>query len=257
MQKSTKSALFLISVPIIIVATLVLQYLIVNLVGRQIPTDDRNIIDSLPFDPTQIESITKFRNCQNGNFGGYNAKGEYESNRSLKHTLRVTPTYRGTSGQVEVYAPFSGKVVEKFIAKGKTELRLKQEKSEWHFVLFDITTVPWLDVNKLVKSGELIGYANQNPQGEFDFGMQYSRDLSIISRLSISLGFGEISHLANWDTPFAYMTPQVLSSIARYGITPQSIQHSKEFRDNKPCDSANLNSFVTEDTLTLQQAAAM
>jgi len=69
-------------------------------------------ITSNPVDLSQINRISKFRSCIGHDYSGTNSEGRQESNRSMKHYVEPINSLAGTSGELQVFAPFDGRITQ-------------------------------------------------------------------------------------------------------------------------------------------------
>lgn len=215
-----------VRVTISIVAVLVALF-VVNLIffnGSKGPITAGPFITNNPFDLTQIKSISKFRSCEGHNFSGYNADGEEETYRTMKHYIEVVDQLSQTTGQVKIIAPFDGKISQ--ISKDPRGTNVYISPSEgsngWDVLFFHIDLLSQFDdEGTKITSGEHIGFANLDGGSNFDISMKY-------------FGLGDQRN----DSPFFYMTNEVLSEYSSAGVTLENIITPKEERDASPCQLA-------------------
>ena len=222
------------------------------------PDPDVKTITSVPVDLTQILSISKYRSCSGHDRAGYNFQKTLETDRSMKHYLFPIAQFQGTTNKIKLFAPFDGivamvqwvnpdgtKVRSDWLRKdgrkdfGKPQTAMKGGRRDSGN---DIDFVSKLDENAVfgfrhviftkdfqigdtVKSGEFIGFASVSEiMNDFDIdyvGREYKQEGD--SRVEIL------------DSMFNHMTPGVLAEFAKYGLTPENTQFSKEYRDINPC----------------------
>ena len=178
-------------------------------------------ITTNPIDLTQIFSISQFRSCMGHDYSGKNVDGQIEKNRSMKHYITVTQEFDQSAGKVKVFAPFNGKITsvkDEQNPRGN-QVWLEGNTAGWNFIFFHIDLLPNIAKGSEINAGELIGYANLKGGANFDFGVK-------------SFGFGG----QKFDSPFNYMSADVLSEYAKVGIDPDNILIPKETRDASPCD---------------------
>jgi len=182
---------------------------------------DEQFITSNPVDLSQINRISKFRSCIGHDYSGTNSEGQQESNRSMKHYVEPINSLAGTSGKLQVFAPFDGKITQ-----AKSEGRGQQvwisTSNGWHFIFFHIDLLEQFSDGSSVNSGEHIGYANLlMGAANFDIGLKQ---------------FGPGKQVFN--SPFLYMDSTVLDEYLEKGLTPEDVIISKFERDSNPCNFA-------------------
>ncbi len=189
-------------------------------------------ITAIPVDLTQIQAISKYRSCSGHNRDGYTFDQVLETNRSLKHYLFPTTQFQGTTDKVKLFAPFDGTVSSISLESAKVGGRPQSGNGIGfatpvdpmvEFVFGHVYFSREFKVGEKIKAGELIGFASL-AQKEFDFDL----DLHGLYR---SKDGAEIL-----DSIFDHMTPKVLESFAKFGVTPTNTKESKASRDAKPCD---------------------
>ena len=203
----------------VFIAILVVGFIFFN----RTQTSTGPFITDNPFDLSQIKSISQFRSCEGHNYSGYNADGEEETYRTMKHYIESTDQLSQTTGQVKIFAPFDGEVSQ--IAKDPrgTQVYLSpvSGSSGWDLIFFHIDLLSQFNSNgKKIMSGEHIGYANLTNAANFDISLR-------------NFGFKQRN-----DSPFFYMTDEVLSQYSLVGVTLANIVISKEERDASPCQIA-------------------
>ena len=176
-----------------------------------------------PLDLSQIKSISKFRSCEGHNFSGYNADGEEETYRTMKHYVEAIDELAQTTQRVKIFAPFDGKVSQ--IAKdprgSQVYLSPKSGSNGWDILFFHVDLLPQFSSRgTVITSGEHIGYANLENAANFDISLR-------------NFGLKQLN-----DSPFFYMTENVLSEYSLAGVTLDNIITSKEERDISPCQLA-------------------
>jgi len=184
----------------------------------------RPFITANPIDLNQTKAISQFRSCEGHNFSGRNADGIKETYRTMKHYIEVVDSLAQTPGQVKIFAPFDGRVSQ--ISKGprgsRVHLSPDADTSDWDFLYFHVDLLPkYNDQGTDISAGDHIGYANLIGGANFDFSL---RNFGLGSQLN--------------DTPFSYMTEEVLSQYAAAGITLDNIVIPQEERDASPCQLA-------------------
>jgi hypothetical protein len=239
----------IILAPIILVALIIIQYLATNfLISSQPFSATKGLIKANPVNLLQIDSISKFRSCQGHDLSGYNSKGELESNRSMKHYLNPATEFRSTKGKVEVYAPFDGIITGNFSGFRSAEVYIKSHDTNWVVLFYHIELLKALDTGGTVTAGQLIGYADVSDQSNFDISMQRNQDNTIFDFITAKvIKFGYPPFFNQYETMFAFMTDEVLAEYRARGFDPDKLVHSKEYRDNKPCDFNNERLFHDDD----------
>lgn len=184
-------------------------------------TATSQFITGNPFDLSQIRSISQYRSCEGHNYSGYNAQGEKETYRTMKHYIEAIDTLMQTKQQLKVFAPFDGNIsqIESDSRGSRVYLSPKMQSNGWDFVFFHIDLLPEFN-NEGVEfvTGTHIGFANLTNSGNFDIAM---KNFSTSKQLN--------------GSPFHYMTQEVLSQYSDVGITLNNIIIPKEQRDYSPC----------------------
>jgi len=175
-----------------------------------------HFITSNPLDLSQIQSISQFRSCVGHDYSGINSDGEKETLRSMKHYITPKESIKKAS----VFAPFDGEIssIEGEQIDRGVQVWLSPPDSSWNFIFFHINLVDGLERGSDVKTGQLIGYSDLTTGGNFDVGLK-------------NFGFGG----QRFDSQFRYMTNEVLAEYAEFGITPENVITTKEYRDANPC----------------------
>lgn len=151
----------------------------------------------------------------------------------MKYYVTAKSEFRGTVDAVSVFAPFDGEV---FLidndrgGPGDQQIWLQPDAGnpasprQWQFVFFHINLDPSLQKGSRVTAGQNIGTANlargpDRATGNFDFAMKFTRPL----------------HQPAVDQVFTHMALNVLADYAEYGITPEKLTISEEYRDVHDC----------------------
>lgn len=198
----------------------------VNLLGfdqSRIPTNTGSFITANPLDLSQIKSISQYRSCEGHNFSGYNASGEEETYRTMKHYIESIDQLAQTNQQVKIFAPFDGQISQ--IAKdqrgSQVYLSPDSESNGWDFLFFHVDLLPKFNKKGAdIFSGDHIGFANLIDAANFDIAMR-------------NFGIRQLN-----GSQFFYMTQDVLSEYSSVGVTLDNIIISKETRDASPCQLA-------------------
>jgi len=179
-------------------------------------------ITANPLDLSEISFISPFRSCMGHDYSGKNIDGERETNRSMKHYIGLKNSDPGS--RAKVFAPFVGSIIQIDLEKTSRDSQVwirPDRAEEFVFVFFHIDLMQGLTKGSQVQSGQFIGYANIKMKGDsFDIGLKKSE---IFGGPNI------------FDSPFNYMTSEVLKEFENKGITLQNVITSKEQRDNRPC----------------------
>lgn len=186
-------------------------------------TATSSFITANPFDLTQIKSISKFRSCEGHNFSGYNANGEEETYRTMKHYIEAIEGLSQTTGKVKVFAPFDGRISQIADDPRGTQVYISPSSGSggWDIIFFHVDLLSQFNNKGTdMTSGDHIGYANLNNAANFDISLR-------------NFGFRQLN-----DSPFLYMTEDVLSQYSLVGVTLADIIISKEERDASPCQLA-------------------
>ena len=188
--------------------------------------DDKFIVAN-PFDLSQISAISKFRSCVGHDYSGFNADGERETQRSMKHYLNGINSVAGSSNKAKVYAPFDGKItyIDEDFASFEGKQRGQQiwlsgdSTGDWVFVFFHVDLLESITKDTKVKVGQHIGYANFENAPNFDFTLKRSG----------FLGPNTI------ESPFLHMSPEVVEQYTNKGLKIEDFVVSKSVRDSDPC----------------------
>lgn len=177
------------------------------------------LIVANPLDLSQIAKISKFRSCVGHDYSGLNSEREKETLRSMKHYIDPHTTLIGSKDAVKVFAPFDGRVSQVDTSYPGNQVFISAERSpSWQFVYFHIDPLSNIQKGVDVRAGQLIGYASEDIQVNFDFG---------IKKFGIR---GQI-----FDSPFLHMSDEILEEYESHGITLNNIIITKVERDNNPC----------------------
>lgn len=198
----------------------------------QWPSTTAKYITAVPVDLTRIQSISKYRSCAGHDNSGYSFEQMPETNRSMKHYLLPVEKYQGTLDKVKMFAPFDGKVTSILLEKDNKNGRLHTGNSitlstpvdeNVGFMFAHIYFVKDFKVGDTVKAGELIGYAALGEQyNDFDIELK-----------------GLSGKQQIYGSAFDHMTDSVLAEFKKYGITPENMKFTKEYRDANPCNYAS------------------
>ena len=200
-----------------------------------------------PFDLSQASVISKFRSCVGHDYSGMNSDGKRETKRSMKHYIDAINSLKGTSGQIKVFAPFNGTImnIEQDFAgfEGKQrgiQVWLSNPNNDgWLFVFFHVDLLSSLKKGSEVKAGELIGYANVDGGENFDITLKKfvfpSFDPSTFDeeKKPESMVEGSANVLTS---PFLHMSPEVLKQYQNKGLKVDDFIISKSSRDAKQCE---------------------
>lgn len=185
--------------------------------GSSVTKTEKFIIAN-PIDLEQIASISQFRSCFGHDYSGKNVDGERETLRSMKHY--ITP--KNEFIDANAIAPFNGKISsigDESIERGSQVWLRPDDVSSWNFIFFHIVLEPGFKKGIEVKAGEVIGKSALREGENFDFALK-------------RLGFGG----QTLDSPFNYMTEEILAEYEARGVTPENVIISKEHRDASPCN---------------------
>ncbi len=181
-------------------------------------------ITANPFDLSQIKGFSKYRSCEGHDYRAPNIDGRVESTpRSMKHYVEVISEFRGTNGEVDIFAPFDGIISS--IEDSQTWLSPNARNvNDWQFIFFHLELNTNLTEGSSVKAGQRIGTASLNRKvgGEtdnFDIALKYTRTM------------GEPAV----DAPFNHATQNVLDEYKKYKIDVTDFIISEQERDNNPC----------------------
>ncbi|MBI1970904.1 hypothetical protein HYS47_04095 [Candidatus Woesearchaeota archaeon] len=188
--------------------------------------DDKFIV-ATPFDLTQVSEISKFRSCVGHDYSGFNANGEREMQRSMKHYLNGINSVIGSGDKVKVYAPFDGKItyIDEDFASFEGKQRGQQvwlsgkSTDGWVFVFFHINLLGPIQKDTNVKAGQHIGYANLENSPNFDITLK-------------KFGFFGPNTI---ESPFLHMSPEVVKQYSDGGLKFEELTISKSERDAEPC----------------------
>jgi len=220
MKKKVQTILIGITIFVIIFFTVVF----IRSSQPRIPIETGPFITANPLDLSQIKSISQFRSCEGHNFSGRNANGKEETYRTMKHYVDSIDQLAQTEQQVKIFAPFDGKLsqIGKDSRGSRVYLLPTSESNGWTFLFFHVDLLPKFNKKGAkVVSGDHIGFANLTNAANFDIAL---RNLGIRKQLN--------------DSPFFYMTEEVLSQYSVVGVTLENIIISKEERDASPCQLA-------------------
>jgi len=142
----------------------------------------------------------------------------------MKHYLESTDQLSRTAGQVKIFAPFDGRISQ--IAKdsrgSQVYLSPTSKSDGWDFLFFHVDLLPRFNKKGMeFVSGDHLGFANLTNAANFDIAL---RNFRLGPQLN--------------DSPFSYMTEDVLSQYSSLGVTLENIIISKEERDASPCQLA-------------------
>lgn len=215
-----------------IIGGLIIAFVAVNFVLRtfQKPPEDNlpknnppkgagRFIVANPLDLSEISYISKFRSCMGHDYSGKNISGERETNRSMKHYLGVQP-----GKQVKALSPFNGTIIDIQSEESGRDAQVwirSDADREFAFIFFHIDLAPGITKGSKVQSNQLVGHANIQGRGD-NFDMALKK-------------FEKFGGPNIFDSPFNYMTSELLAAYGKYGITLQNIIISKEERDADPC----------------------
>ncbi|MAF80718.1 hypothetical protein CL628_01755 [bacterium] len=209
------------------IGVLVVISIVLNVIGRpgsSIPADAGAFITANPFDLSQIRSISAFRSCEGHNFSGDNALGEEETYRTMKHYVEAIGSLADTEQRVKIFAPFTGRISQIGKDRRGSQAYVSPESGGegWDVIFFHIDLLPqFAKRGAEFSSGEHLGYANLIDAANFDISL---RNFGIGRQLN--------------DSPFLYMTDDVLAQYAGVGITLDNMIISKEARNAAPCQLA-------------------
>ncbi len=194
---------------------------------EDISTDNDKFILANPFDLAQISAISKFRSCVGHDYSGFNADGEKETQRSMKHYLNGIDSVAGYSDKVKVYAPFDGKIayIDDDFASFEGKQRGQQiwlsgdSTGDWVFVFFHVDLLGPIKKGTEVKAGQHIGYANLENSPNFDITLK-------------KFGFFGPNTI---ESPFLHMNQEVVEQYTNKGLRFEDLIISKSVRDSKLC----------------------
>ena len=170
-----------------------------------------------PIDLSQVSMISTFRSCEGHDYSGFNINGELESGRSMKHYIVPTDEFKNTQGRLKALAPFDGTIVSIEREFRGAQVWLSPQENDFNFIFFHIDLLPELAVGTEVKAGQIIGHADVRGANDFDIGLKR---------------FPPFFYL---DSPFNYMSAEVLEQYFDLGIERDNIIISKQERDQNPC----------------------
>lgn len=205
------------------------------------PSPTAKYITAVPVDLTQISSISKYRSCAGHIRDGYDFNQVNEFDRSMKHYFYPTTTFQGTDNKIKLYAPFDGTVQAIYWEKDKVGGRPNNGNGidlatpvdpNVVFGFGHLYFVKDFNVGDTVTAGELIGYAATRCGGQKG-GCDFDLDLKGIRRIGDAPGVVGREILGS---VFDHMTDTVLAEFAQYGVTPQNVIDTKEYRDAHPCN---------------------
>lgn len=227
-----KKLRWLLVVPLIVV----LFFLVMGFTNSQPPTKEEleeKFIVANPLDLSQIKGFSKYRSCMGHDYRNPTVTDEKESTpRSMKHYIKVKEEFMGKNGVVKAIAPFDGRISS--IEKNDPERKPDDQQvwlardsifpRLWHFVFFHIDLRDDLKENSQVKAGEVIGTANlargpEKSTDNFDMAVKFTRPMAIPAV----------------EFPMAHFSNNLLAEYARYGITPENMTITKEYRDKNLC----------------------
>lgn len=186
-------------------------------------------ITSSPIDLSQIRSLSKLRSCAGHDYSGENIDGEIEINRSMKHYAVPLDKYNGTKNEVKIFAPWDGKIakIEGPSKAESTGSSIYFQKDGWWFEFGHVEPLPGLKVGQKVESGQHIGYVEPIDGSAFDLQFYHSGK--------------HVDWLKGIDSYFNHATSEIVTEYAAYGLMPENLIISKEFRDQNPCQGFNQN----------------
>ena len=186
-------------------------------------------ITASPIDLDQIDRISYVRSCAGHDYSGENIDGELEKNRSMKHYAIPMETFNHTNNQVKIFAPWEGKItkIEAASKAGSTGSSIYFSKDGWWFEIGHVIPRLGLRAGQRVKSGELVGYAEPVDGSAFDLQFYHSGR--------------HIDWLKGIDSYMNHLAPNVETYYAKYGLTPENMVISKNYRDQNPCQGFNNN----------------
>lgn len=224
-----------ILVPLVIVLTF---FVVMGVKYSGLPTEEelnQKFIVVNPLDLTQISGFSKYRSCMGHDYRGPTKTGKKESTpRSMKHYIKTMESFYGKNDTVVARAPFDGIIsnLEKRDPERTatdqqvwlTPETLSKVPRNWHFVFFHINLKEGLTKGSKVKAGEVIGTATLFRQPDkktdnFDMAVKFTRPMA--------------SPMI--DEVFTHMATNVLDEYQKYGITPENVVISEEFRDKNLC----------------------
>jgi len=184
-----------------------------------------------PVDLSQVKEFTKFRSCSGHDYSGYNINGELETQRSMKQGAIALSGI----AKLNVYAPFDGVVAKYYVSPLAEDLEEEEHAIEiigyhsgkWFITFSHFTANEGLKVNSKVKAGELIGTSTIHtsfPRDGVEIGL--SQDISTETKKEQFVRGSILDYVAD----------NVLAEYASYGLTPENVAFTKEYRDSHPCD---------------------
>ncbi len=188
--------------------------------GSKKPGHKIKFINASPIDLSQTARISVFRSCVGHDYSGFGPEGEHESNRSMKHYIDPIGSLERSQGQVKAFAPFDGRVTTIETDQNPRGRQIWLEPFQapgWQFIFFHVDPLTEIQKGSKVEAGRLLGYANLKEAANFDIGLKYFRARQI------------------FDSPFNFMTGDLLAEYAIFGLTPDNIIIKKSKRDSRPC----------------------
>ncbi len=172
-----------------------------------------------PINLSQTKKFSRFRSCSGHDYSGYNVKGELETERSMKHYIR-----RGDDiHEMHMYAPFNGTVYKYYAEQKGNDYALEirgDHSGKWLFEFGHMFKMENLKLGDKVTAGQLVGSTKVGgPYGGTEIALYYYTDGKGWTR----------------DTPFNYMSDELLRDYAARGLTPENMIFTKEERDADPC----------------------
>lgn len=194
-----------------------------------------------PIDLSQVKKFAKFRSCAGHDHSGYNDKGELETERSMKQSALPLP---GVT-KMDIYAPFDGIITRYFtttfendpIEEHEIEI-LGNHSGKWFITFGHFTLKEGFEVGSKVTAGEFIGTSTIND-------LYKGPELGLNQDVSTETVKEQFVRGSLLD----YAIDEVLAEYALYGLTPENVIYTKEYRDANPCTwdstSENPDDFVT------------
>ncbi len=179
-----------------------------------------------PVDFAQVANLSKYRSCAGHDYSGVSIDNQTEKLRSMKHYINARSSMTAKTDLLKLYAPFDGTVTELTDVKdfGRGLTLTPTATQGWLLQYGHIDPVAGVAQGSKVKAGQLVGYAAIGPHG---------RGSEIAVWNTGKKGSGSMYGL---DSMMNHMSPTVLASFGRHGVTPANLILTKEYRDGKACE---------------------
>ena len=198
------------------------------------PQDSDKIITANLVDPTQIQSISKFRSCAGHEyFTSPDYSGQPEGDSNMKLYFSPISRYLNTTNALKLDSPFDS-TVHIFSLAGSTGSGMILERQPfdgWYAEVFHID--PPVSDGATVKAGDLLGYAHMVNERAFDFVLQRFKT-EVDPRRHQQDEF----LTKNTEPVFSHMTDALLAQWATHGITADNTVVDRSYRLANPCQCA-------------------